>query len=205
METKSIPEPARKRLVTLAQLLSQQSAEKITSVTIAQLTGWSQSLIRRDISLLDCTGVSNGYAVNELRSAICTALNITPTNEQQHCCIVGLGRLGAALLENSFFENSPFKIIAGFDASVNRTEVLRSTFPLYPSSQLETVIAREKIAYAILAVPDATAQETAARLEKCGIRGIVNYTSTVLSLAEHVAVENAAPVTMLTNLLSKER
>ena len=47
---KPIPEPTRKRLVLLAQLLAQQTTEKITSVTIARLTGWSQSLIRRDIS-----------------------------------------------------------------------------------------------------------------------------------------------------------
>ena len=200
---KQIPEPTRKRLVLLAQLLSQQTAEKITSVAIERLTGWSQSLIRRDISLLDCAGVSNGYKVAELRGAICDALNITVEREQKHCCIVGLGRLGAALLENSFFEHSPFKIVAGFDASVNRTEVLRSTFPLYPSHELETVIARDRIEYAILAVPDRTAQETAVRLAQCGIRGIVNYTSTVLSLPESVAVENAAPVTALTNLLAR--
>ena len=93
--------------------------------------------------------------------------------------------------------------MAGFDASVNRTEVLRSTFPLYPSRELETVIAREQITYAILAVPDAHAQETAERLAKCGIKGIANYTGTVLSLTESVAVENAAPVMMLTNLLAR--
>ncbi|MBQ6780597.1 MAG: CoA-binding protein [Treponema sp.] len=201
--TKQIPEPTRRRLVLLAQLLSQQTAEKITSVAIEGLTGWSQSLIRRDISLLDCTGVSNGYKVADLRNAICKALNIRVADEQKHCCIVGLGRLGAALLENTFFENSPFKIVAGFDASVNRTEVLRSTFPLYPSRELETVIAREHIEYAILAVPDANAQETAARLARCGIKGIVNYTGTVLSVDDALSVENAAPVTMLTSLLAR--
>ncbi len=200
---KTIPEPTRRRLVLLAQLLSQQTTEKITSVTIGEFTGWSQSLIRRDISLLDCTGVSNGYKVADLHKAICEALNITVAEEKKHCCIVGLGRLGAALLENSFFEHSPFKIVAGFDASVNRTEVLRSTFPLYPSRELETVIAREHIEYAILAVPDANAQETAARLAKCGIKGIVNYTGTVLSVDDSLFVENAAPVTMLTSLLAR--
>lgn len=200
---KPIPEPTRRRLVQLAQLLTQQKTEKITSVAIERLTGWSQAVIRRDISLLDCTGVSNGYRVTELHRAICDALNIRVEREQKHCCIVGLGRLGAALLENSFFEHSPFKIVAGFDASVNRTEVLRSTFPLYPSHELETVIARDRIEYAILAVPDRAAQETAVRLAQCGIRGIVNYTGTVLSLPESVAVENAAPVTALTNLLAR--
>ena len=222
---KQIPEPSRRRLVTLAALLSQQTAEKITSVTIASLTGWSQSVIRRDISLLELhSGVSNGYNVRQLHDAICQALHIGApsaggkqaaagsgadsgaTGGQAHkCCIVGLGRLGAALLEDSIFAGAPFRVVAGFDASVNRTEVLRSTFPLYPLSQLETVIAREGIEYAILAVPDASAQTVARRLAESGIQGIVNYTGAVLSLpAPHaLPVENAGPVTALTSLLSQ--
>ena len=215
---KQIPEPSRRRLVTLAALLSQQTAEKITSVTISALTGWSQSLIRRDISLLELrSGVSNGYRVQALHDAICAALHIgvaagadgtkardaadgSTARAAHKCCIVGLGRLGAALLEASLFSASPFCVVAGFDASVNRTEVLRSTFPLYPASELESVIAREGITFALLAVPDASAQATAMRLAHCGIKGIVNYTGAVLSVT--VPVENAAPVTALTNLLA---
>ena len=94
-------------------------------------------------------------------------------------------------------------MVAGFDASVNRTEVLRSTFPLYPLGQLEAVIEREAIKYAILAVPESAAQSVAVRLASCVIKGIVNYTSIVLTLPQSVAVENVAPVTALTNLLSK--
>ncbi|MCR5725047.1 MAG: CoA-binding protein [Treponema sp.] len=228
---KPIPEPSRRRLVTLAALLSQQQTEKITSVTIASLTGWSQSVIRRDIALLELrAGVSNGYRVSQLHDAICEALHIGTASEPvstsqagmkssaaesrlegsgtkgsralaHKCCIVGLGRLGAALLEASIFERSPFRVVAGFDASVNRTEVLRSTFPLYPLSQLESVIAREGIEYALLAVPDASAQITADRLAKSGIKGIVNYTGAVLTAP--LPVENVAPVTALTNLLSQ--
>ena len=202
---KSIPEPSRKRLVTLAQLLSQQKNERITSVVIERLTGWSQSLIRRDISLLEMKcGASNGYNVHELRKHICEALNIQTSADSAHtCCIVGLGRLGAALLENSFFKNSMFRIIVGFDPSVNRTEVLKADFPLYPTSMLESIITQEKIDYAILAVSDEQAQDTAERLAACGVRGIANYTSTILSLSPKIAVENVAPVTALTNLSTK--
>lgn len=258
---KPIPEPSRRRLVTLAALLSQQQTEKITSVTIASLTGWSQSVIRRDISLLELhSGVSNGYRVSQLHDAICAALHIGAADSRESpaqadkgrvpgasgrqegdrlqggrsadgrdylpegsslppgagqawespaggraqahkCCIVGLGRLGAALLEESMFQRSPFRIVAGFDASVNRTEVLRSTFPLYPLSQLEAVITREGIEYALLAVPDTSAQSAADRLVKSGIKGIVNYTAAVLTAP--LPVENTGPVTALTSLLSQ--
>ncbi|MBQ5848049.1 MAG: CoA-binding protein, partial [Treponema sp.] len=90
--------------------------------------------------------------------------------------------------------------VAGFDANVNRTEILRSTFPLYPLSRLESVISAEKIEYAILCVLEKDAQNVALRLEKCGIKGIVNYTSTVLNLGESVKIENVSPVSALLNV-----
>jgi len=205
----TIPEPTRRRLVQIAQLLEQlpktAQTERMTSKAMAELTGWSDAVIRRDILLLGYKGgVSNGYDVHELHDAICSALKIGVGFETvQNCCIIGLGRLGAALLENSIFENSPFRITAGFDSSVNRTEVLRSTFPLYPASRLEAVIQEQHIVYALLAVPEHEAQAMAVRLTACGIRGIVNYTDAVLTLPGSVAVENVSPVTALINLSAR--
>ncbi len=203
---KEIPERTRSRLVTLARLLGQIKEERVTSAKISLLTGWSESLIRRDISVLEVNcGSSNGYRIEELRKAICKNLGIECGQKEIKCCIVGLGRLGAALLENSIFEGSPFKIIAGFDSNVNRTEVLRSSFPLHPASMLESVIQKEGIEYAILAVPDTAAQDMAARLAKTGIKGIANYTGAVLTLQEEIPVQNVSPVTALTNLLAEQR
>lgn len=200
-----IPEHTRNRLVQIAQLLSQQKTERITSKTLQNLTGWSDSVIRRDILLLGYRGgVSNGYDVKKLHDAICSILKIGMGFEtMQKCCIVGLGRLGAALLESSIFEGSPFRVTAGFDSNVNRTEILRSTFPLYPASKLESVVAEQHISYAILAVPENEAQSSALRLAACGIRGIVNYTNAILSVPGSIAVENVSPVTALTCLSAR--
>ncbi len=200
---KFIPEPSRKRLVVLAQLLSQQKKAKITSAELETLSGWSQSVIRRDISLLELhSGAKGGYPVEELHSAICAFLHISEdASAEKKCCIVGLGHLGAALLEDSLFE--PFKIVAGFDSNVNRTEVLRSSFPLHPTSELERVIRSQGIEFAILTVRDANAQSMAEQLVKCGIKGIVNYTNCVLSLPPEIACENVSPVRALTSLASR--
>jgi len=200
----TISEPSKRRLVLLAQLLLQQKVSRITSAAINQLTGWSDSLIRHDIASTGFKGgVSNGYDVHELYEALCTALHINSTDKRLKCCIVGLGRLGAALLDDCIFSGSEYEIAAGFDPSVNRTEILRSTFPLYPASRLETVVSAEHIEYAVLAVADKDAQQIAGRLAKCGIRGIVNYTDVVLTVPDGVAVENVSPVTALKNLSAR--
>lgn len=200
----TVSEPSKRRLVLLAQLLLQQKTERITSADLHELTGWSDSLIRHDIASIGFKGgVSNGYTVRELREAVCAALNIGGTDTKIKCCIVGLGRLGAALLDDSIFSGTEYEIAAGFDPNVNRTEILRSTFPLYPASRLESVIPAEHIVYAVLAVAAKDAQQIADRLVKCGIRGIVNYTDVVLSVSGGVAVENVSPVTALTNLSAR--
>ena len=65
---------------------------------------------------------------------------------------------------------------------------------------LETVIRAESIKYAVLAVDDSEAQKMTDRLVSCGIRGIVNYTSCLLSVPAGVSVENVSLLTALKTL-----
>ena len=197
-----IPSPSRKRLVTLSQILSQlEENSKITSVEIAARTGWSEATIRRDISLLKLhSGKSNGYSAGELRESIRERLNLSAPALRK-CCVVGLGKLGAALMENADFSGSPFKIAAAFDTSMNRIELLDSDIPLYLTTELKTVIPAKGITLAVLCVPDQIAQEMEDRLVSFGIRGIVNYTNTILSVPDGVTVENANVVTALTRIV----
>ncbi|MBQ0050552.1 MAG: redox-sensing transcriptional repressor Rex [Treponema sp.] len=201
---KEIPAPSKKRLVLLAQILSQRTKEKITSVEIQRLAGWSEATVRRDISLLELhNGVSNGYDVKVLRDAILARFNMEENVQNEHrCCIVGLGKLGEALLESSFFEKSNFKIVAGFDSSQNRIELLRSRIPLHSTNNLESFVRMENIEYAVLSVDDAKAQLMADKLVAAGIKGIVNYTNTVLSVPDSVKIENVNPVLVMRTFLA---
>ena len=176
-------------------------------------------------------GVSNGYYIEELEQALKSALNISFKKDTfmlskkesnvaytsdsstavvgsgpaegifKKVCIAGLGRLGASLLDQNLFDNSVFEICAGFDSNVNRVEILRSTFPLYPASEMDFVIKREKISFAILTVADKDAQTMANRLIKAGISGIVNMTNVLLKVPQNVKVENLSIITALNLLL----
>ncbi len=184
-----LPEVTRKRMLILQNLLQGWPNEKITSVQISEITGWKDSLIRHDLWLLGYNkGVSNGYLKDDLQEAIGRALGFE--SKEVNCCIVGLNRLGAALLDDATTEGSVFKIKAGFDSNVNRVEILRSTFPLYPATEMSWVIKQEKITLAILTVADKDAQSMCDRLVKAGITGIVNMTRAVLKVPDGVKVEN---------------
>ncbi len=195
----SIPENTKRRLVLLNRLLSTFEGKTITSQKIEELAGWSAAVVRRDISLLGIIcGASNGYKVDELKSKLEITLNLAAKN--QKCCIVGLGKTGQSLLDSTELEDSPFNIVAGFDSNVNRTEVLRSVFPLHPTTKLCEVIMEEKIRYAILTVNHDEAQSLTNTLCECGIKGIVNYTQCVLTVPRNVRVENVSLLTALETL-----
>ena len=184
-----IPEATRKRMLLLLNLLGVWPKDKITSVDISGQTGWKDSLIRHDLWLLGYNkGVSNGYQVVDLQKAINQALGLEA--QLTNVCIVGLGRLGAALLDESLVEGSSFVIKAGFDSNVNRVEILRSNFPLYPAHDMNWVIKQEKITLAILAVADKDAQNMTDKLVAAGVSGIVNMTRAVLKVPSDVKVED---------------
>ena len=207
---KQIPSPSRKRLTSLVQILSQkisEKKEKITSSEISEITSWSESSIRRDISLLELhSGKSNGYSVAELKKSIEEKLNLTISNQTEikKCCIVGLGKVGSVFLDESMFSGTKFKIVAGFDANQNRIEILKSDFPLYSTRNMESIIRAEKIQFALLCVSDENAPKYADRLAECGIKGIVNYTKTFVAAKPGVKIENASPISLLESLASPE-
>ena len=191
-----LPEVTRKRMLILQNLLQSWQSEKITSVQISEITGWKDSLIRHDLWLLGYNkGISNGYLKDDLQEAISLALGFE--SKEVNCCIVGLNRLGAALLDDATTEGSVFKIKAGFDSNVNRVEILRSTFPLYPATEMNYVIKQENISLAILTVADKDAQSMCDRLVKAGVTGIVNMTRAVLKVPDGVKIENLSVLNAL--------
>ena len=192
-----LPKATKARLVQLNNLLSSWSTPKITTKEISIATGWKGSLVRHDLFLVNknsndsqnhttVRGVKNGYNVEELLKLLSSILEAQPLN----CCIVGLGRLGAALLDENLVLGTNFHIKAGFDSNINRVEILRSTFPLYPANEMQYIIKREDIDYAILTVSDTQALQMAERLVLANIKGIVNMTNVVLPVPETVKVEN---------------
>ena len=200
-ETLKLPEASKKRMVQLLQILKAWPQKKITSAQISEITGWKDSLIRHDFWLLgkNLNGVSNGYSVENL---IFVLEELICDSSTKKCCIVGLGRLGAALLDQSFFESSGFEIKVGFDSNLYRVEILRTSFPLYPADDMPWVIKQEKIEYAILSVQNKDAQAMTDRLVKTGIKGIVNLTQRLVKTPASVKVENLSIINAL-NLLAR--
>jgi len=103
--------------------IEKNNIELVSSKELAKAVGTTEYSIRKDISTLGVTGYTRkGYEVKTLKKELGKKLNL---DKNRKACIVGLGRLGAALLDYENFKENGFEIVAGFDSSINKIELIQ--------------------------------------------------------------------------------
>ncbi len=171
----SMPEPTLIRLCTIEQYLyalEEKDVQMVSSQEIGRQLGEGAHNIRKDIGYIGETGITRkGYPVTKLKSKIQEALGLLVPRK---ACVVGLGRLGSALIHQDQTMPSGMRIVAGFDSNINKVESLSCPIPLYPIDELVQVVELQEIEIGIITVPGEAAQKTADQLVESGVRGIVN-------------------------------
>ena len=111
--SRKLSESTKKRLFMLLNFLEGCEKKRVTSREIALLLGIKDSLVRYDFVQVglpaEHRGFRNGYDVKVLEEDIKSALGILGEDgsaQKKRVCVVGLGRLGAAFLDNDFFEKT---------------------------------------------------------------------------------------------------
>ncbi len=168
--------------------------KRIFSARLAKELGISPSQVRKDFSLLAITGQKRGgYQTHYLLSRISEL--IRPANRQQSI-VIGMGKIGKALIQHSGFKREHIELIAGFDIKADTTQQL----PVYPIEMLGEFIRKHHIKVAILAVPDHAANEVARLLVELGILGILNFTGSELVLGKELFIKNVNLKLVLKNI-----
>ena len=156
----------------------------VSSKELAKAVGATDYTVRKDISLLGATGYTRkGYDVKILKQELGNRLKLA---KRRKACIVGLGRLGSALLDYEKFQEDGFEIVAGFDRSINKIERICSSVSVFPVSQLELIAAQKNIELGIIAVPADSAQEVSERLIRAGVKGILNFAPVKIIVPKHI-------------------
>jgi len=188
---KQIPIPSLERLCSMYHILEELDTlgvQTVSSTELGKHLGVNAPSVRKDINYLGEIGNCRaGYTVKKLLNHLSGHLGLTRVRT---ACIVGLGRLGTAILNYERLAASGLKIVAGFDSNINKLETIRTNIPLYPASDIATVVKRNNIELAVLAVPATAAAETAQRLIDGGIRGIVNFSPAALTPSGGAFIRN---------------
>lgn len=191
--TDRIPKPSIDRLCKIYSLLEEleaQGAVSISSNEIGEKIGFGSHSVRKDISCLGEVGrVGSGYEIVKLKKHIGEKLGL---DVERKACVVGLGKLGTAILQNEKLFSNNFKIVAGFDSNINKIETMVTHIPVYPAYELAAVIRQQAIELAVITVPGHASGDIVDRLVEGGIRGIVNFSSVPLhaTYKEKVYVSN---------------
>ena len=182
--------PAIRRMpVYYHRLLVLQEMGKVvvSAASLARFIGLDTILVRKDLEL---TGVAGGrgvgYRIDELQEGIRAYLG---WDKCLSACLIGAGALGTALLGFHEFAEYGLNICEVFDNS--REKLGKEIFGRHVRdvSELPEVLARGKIAMAILCVPVSVAQTIADTVVAGGIRLIWNFSNTCLSVPPDVIVQ----------------
>jgi len=186
-----VPPPSLARLLSVFRLLEQLEREGLKSISSSELgkiLGFKPDSIRKDVSYLGEVGnFGGGYEVSKLKAHICANLGL---DVKRKACVVGLGRLGSAILNYDDLRENGYSIIAGFDSSINKLETITTSVELFPAHEISDVVRKKGIEIGLIAVPARAAQETAKKLIDGGIRGIINFSPAVIKARADVMVRN---------------
>ena len=157
----------------------------VSSALVAEQLNLDPIMVRKDLAGCGVTGRPRlGFPLNELYHAV---ENILGCGNSCEAIMVGVGKLGSALLGYPGFEQYGIHIMAAFDLMPGKSN--RQKIPIYPIRRLEEIIPQTKAKIAILTVPADAAQEMANRLIAAGIRGIWNFTPTHLLVPDDIIVK----------------
>ena len=173
------------------RLVSSHELGKLLSITPAQ--------IRKDLSYFGRFGKQGrGYNVEYLLDELKRVLRL---DKQWNACIIGVGRLGRAIINYPGFAPAGFDIVAAFDSNMKLVgKSLRKDLIIKPIADLCSAIKIAEISIGIVAVPAPNAQEVIDRLASCGVKAILNYAPISPFTPTGVVMRNIDPTLALQSM-----
>lgn len=170
-----------------AEVVSSQDLGKRLQVTPAQ--------IRKDLSYFGRFGKQGrGYNITYLLEDLTQILGL---DRRWPVILVGVGRLGRAVLGYPGFTPEGFDVVGAFDADEALVGQQVSGVMVRHVSDMASFIQQHSVRIAIVAVPARAAQGMADRLVGYGIQAILNYAPVNLQVPPPVRVRTLDPVLAL--------
>ncbi len=177
------------------RLMLDDGIEVVSSRELGEALIVTPAQIRKDLSYFGRFGKQGrGYDVSALLSDLTRILGL---ERSWPVILVGLGRLGRAIITYPGLTPEGFHVRAAFDADPRIIGSTVENVPVYSTNEMEGYIRSQGIAIAILATPGDVAQGVIDKLVSCGIRGILNYAPMTPHVPQGVTVRTIDPVQAL--------
>ena len=172
----------------LRQLI-REGKTRVSSAELSRMMNFTASQIRQDLNCFGGFGQQGyGYNVNYLYSKICEILGVSCGFR---AAIVGSGHLGTALVKNPMFEKRGVDVVALFDVAPSIIGTKVAGLTVDSMDVFEERLRELGVHIVILTLPKEKANETVARLDGTGVRGIWNFTGRELDMGDsEIVVED---------------
>ncbi len=167
--------------------LAGRGVQIVSSEELAQLAGTNAAQLRKDLSYLGEFGTRGvGYDVDQLINEVSKWLGLL---RDRTAVIVGMGRLGGALVGYPGFSQKGFRVVAVFDQDPIKVGKMVNGLVVRHITELKTVVTQNGGAdIGIIATPASAAQAVAEQLIDSGIRAILNFAPVTIEVPEDVIV-----------------
>ena len=178
--------------------LSEDGIKRIMSSELSEYVDIKSTTIRRDFSLIGQLGKQGyGYDVDELIKIFAKELG---ENYEEKMILIGVGRLGTAILNYNNWNHVAGEIVCAFDLKPEkRSKEPKVNVPVYHIDELKERIP-EGCEIAILCIPSG-AQEIVDQLHDLGIKGVVNFTREHFVLPEGMIKRDVDVVSTIQELV----
>ena len=197
-----IPAPTIERLALYSRPLEnliKSGTDLISSEKLAYLCGVSSAQVRKDLAYFGEFGIRGvGYNTGALLNEI---KKILATDREWTLCIVGMGNLGCALVENDNFKKMGYKFVAAFDVDPGKIgKTLPCGLIIESLSKAAKLVQSLHIEIGVVSTPPSMAQRVSDLLMDAGVKAILNFTSFQVSPPACCVVENVDFTMKLENL-----
>jgi redox-sensing transcriptional repressor len=172
--------------------------KKVFSDNISDTLEISSSLVRKDFGNFGITGNrKGGYEIDSILGKIDDILG---KDEIQKVVVIGVGRIGEALMKYQGFMKEGIQIVAGFDIDPSRINP-EGNPPVLHNDKIADFIKENDIKICIMTVPQMVAKHTVDLLTATGIGGILNFTPIKFQSSTELTINNINIVHELENLI----
>jgi redox-sensing transcriptional repressor len=190
-----IPEVVINRLPVYARALAALEAAGqlvVSSQVLGEKLDVTPAQIRKDLSYFGRFGKQGrGYNVPGLLAKLREILGL---DRRWKVCVVGVGRLGQAIVEYGGFGPQGFDILAAFDADPQLVGRTIGGVSVRDVAGLEAFLAETHVDIGVVSVPASAAQNVTDRLVDAGVRAILNYAPTTATVPTSVTIRHIDPV-----------
>jgi redox-sensing transcriptional repressor len=186
-DVKRIADSTVRRLSIYLSFLEEIDAEGVSTTSsddLARLGGTTSAQVRKDLSFFGSFGKRGlGYSVPELAAALRDILGL---GRQWRVCIIGVGKIGSALARYAGFAERGFNVTGLYDSDASKVSHRSGGIPIQSTDDLEKDIKSGKYDIAVITVPAENAQSIVDRLVKAGMKAILSFAPTQLTVPDEV-------------------